>query len=119
MKYENLIVECRRQWNRFDPIGVIDAADETDDEYHSYAARTAKLLMEGADARKVADYVRNVLHSLGIFRDPGGKDAGIRAATDASLNLRRPESGEYSTESRDALDVDSQRLCEALRAHVQ
>jgi len=70
MKYENLIVECRRQWNRFDPIGVIDAADETDDEYHSYATRTAKLLMQGADARKVADYVRKVLHSLGISEIP-------------------------------------------------
>ena len=70
MKYENLIVECRRQWNSFDPIGVVDAGDETDDEYHSYAARTAKLLMEGADARKVAGYVRKVLHSLGISEIP-------------------------------------------------
>ena len=73
MKYENLIVECRRQWNRFDPIGVVDEGDETNDEYHSYAARTAKLLMEGADARKVADYVRNVLHSLGISEIPEEK----------------------------------------------
>ena len=43
MKYENLVIECRRQWNRFDPIGVVAAGDDTNDEYHSYAARTAKL----------------------------------------------------------------------------
>jgi hypothetical protein len=74
MKYENLIVECRRQWNRFDPIGVVDPGDETDDEYHSYAARTAKLLMEGADVAKVADYVRNVLgSSLGLSDFPEDK----------------------------------------------
>ena len=73
MKHENLIVECRRQWNRFDPIGVVHEGVETNDEYRSYVARTAKLLMEGADARKVADYVRKVLHSLGISEIPEEK----------------------------------------------
>ena len=73
MKHENLIVECRRQWNRFDPIGVVHEGVETNDEYRSYVARTAKLLMEGADAVKVAGYVRNALRNIGLSDVPEDK----------------------------------------------
>ena len=48
-------------------------ATKPNDEYRSYVARTAKLLMEGADALKVADYVRKVLRSLGISEIPEEK----------------------------------------------
>ncbi len=66
-RYKSLIAECRRHWNRFDPIGILDEGDELDDEYDSYLPQTAKLLIEGADAHKIAGYVSQIVRvTIGI-----------------------------------------------------
>ena len=71
---KRLIGECRRRWNCFDPIGVVGEGDHLDDEYDSYLAHTAKLLMEGADAVKIAGHVRQVVRvNIGLSDFPDAK----------------------------------------------
>jgi hypothetical protein len=49
------------QWNKFDPIGVRGRGAVHLDEYDSYLGHTASLLLSGADAVKIAAYVRQVV----------------------------------------------------------
>ena len=68
-RYKNLIAECRRHWNRFDPIGILHEGYDLDDEYDFYLPQTAKLLIEGADAYKIAGYVSQIVRVTIGFRD--------------------------------------------------
>ncbi len=76
-----LIEECRRLWNEFDPIGVLDDEYGTDNEYDSYLPQTIKLVQSDADVFKLTAYVRNVVHvSMGLtgFPEDGIKDFAER-----------------------------------------
>jgi hypothetical protein len=71
-QYRRLIIgECRERWNRFDPIGIRGIDADHLNEYDSYLAHTAELLLADADSFKIAAYVRQVVRvSMGISNFP-------------------------------------------------
>ena len=70
-QYRRLIGECRERWNRFDPIGIRGRHADHLNEYDSYLAHTAELLLADADSFKIAAYVRQVVRvSMGISNFP-------------------------------------------------
>lgn len=46
-------------WNDWDPIGVNDS-DEATDEYRSYVRHLVKLKLEGADQTKIANHLYHI-----------------------------------------------------------
>lgn len=46
-------------WNDWDPIGVNDSSEATD-EYRSYVPQLLKLKLEGADKTKIADHLHHI-----------------------------------------------------------
>jgi hypothetical protein len=70
-EYRRLIGECRERWNRFDPIGVRRMGVVHLNEYDSYLAHTAELVLANADSFKIAAYVRLVVRvNMGISNFP-------------------------------------------------
>jgi hypothetical protein len=70
-QYRRLIGECRERWNRFDPIGIRGMGSIHLNEYDSYLAHTAELLLADADSFKIAAYVRQVVRAnIGISHFP-------------------------------------------------
>ena len=70
-QYRRLIGECRARWNRFDPIGIRGMGAVHLNEYDSYLAHTAELLLADADSFKIATYVRQVVRAnMGISNFP-------------------------------------------------
>ncbi len=50
--------ELKTLWNQFDPIGVYGPHSKWhEDEYELYVAETLRLLEEGADYKKLYEYV--------------------------------------------------------------
>jgi hypothetical protein len=71
LQYRRLIGECRERWNRFDPIGIRGMGAVHLNEYDSYLAHTAELLLADADSFKIAAYVRQVVRAnMGISNFP-------------------------------------------------
>jgi hypothetical protein len=71
LQYRRLIGECRERWNRFDPIGIRGMGAVHLNEYDSYLAQTAELLLADADSFKIAAYVRQVVRAnMGISNFP-------------------------------------------------
>ncbi len=46
-------------WNDWDPIGVNDSSEATD-EYRSYVPHLVKLKLEGADKHKIANHLYHI-----------------------------------------------------------
>ena len=70
-EYKRLIKECRRLWDEFDPIGVLDEEEGPRNEYDSYLPQTIKLVQSNADVYKIAAYLRSVVHvNMGLTRFP-------------------------------------------------
>lgn len=46
-------------WNDWDPIGVNDSEEATD-EYSSYVPHLLKLKLEGADKQKITDHLHHI-----------------------------------------------------------
>ena len=70
-QYRRLIGECRERWNRFDPIGIRSMGAVHLNEYDSYLAHTAELLLADADSFKIAAYVRQVVRAnMGLSNYP-------------------------------------------------
>src|SRR5262249_16334791 len=71
LQYRRLIGECRERWNRFDPIGIRGMDADHLNEYDSYLAHTAELLLADADSFKIGAYVRQVVRvSMGVSNFP-------------------------------------------------
>lgn len=63
-EYTRLYASCRDYWNEYDPIGVCANAPGNsspdwvaEDEYDSYVPHTVQLVLDGADAVKLHQYI--------------------------------------------------------------